>query len=380
VKKPYYIVFMKWVLLLIPVVLFVQQAGSITKIAKLNGAYEKAVRPYFSWNTWFSAEFQAEFEQYNNQNFGFRPSVVRLANQLKYSVFQELANPDLIEFENQNLISKEYIEAYLGVNRTKTQEVKQRCRKLKRMATFMEERGKVSLVIIAPDKTSFYSKVYKLPPSQEVDSTNYKTWVYYLDQFEIPYIDFRKVFLEAKDTSKYPLFTNQGIHWNTYGSQFALDSVAGYLNSQYKFNAPRMKVDSIFVSDKYRKSEYDIERSLNLIYPLPKRKIGYQSKRFTKGKKPSLLMVSDSFFFELYSSGFANRLFDDPLFYYYHKRALKFSDFEYNQDPRANSLKGILAQIDVLCLMAVDMNLKDFPWAFSARFKNHVLNDTSKSN
>jgi hypothetical protein len=264
----------------------------------------------------------------------------------------------------------------LGENRTAISQIKERCGQLKKLSNYMEQKGKASLVIIAPDKTSFYRESYQLPSAMELDSTNYKTWVYYLALYKIPYLDFRKFFLEAKDTSRYPLFTKPGIHWSTYGAQLALDSVAAYLNSEYGFNGPRMKVDSILLTDNYDEVEYDIEASLNLMLTLPKKKIGYQIKTFTSGKKPRLLMVSDSFFFQLYNSGFANDLFDDPLFYYYHIRALKYSEIDYDLDPKAFPLKGVLDQIDVVCLMTVDRNLKDFPWAFGARFESDVFGDS----
>jgi len=215
-----------------------------------------------------------------------------------------------------------------------------------------------------------------LPPESEIDSSNYKNWLYYLNLYQIPYLDFRKAFLAAKDSTSAPLFSNQGIHWSTYGAQFALDSVAAYLNSQYGFNGPRRQIDSLVLSENYDAVEYDIESSLNLLCPMPRQKLAYSSNTFTAGTKPRLLMISDSFFFQLYGSGFANQLFDDPLFYYYHIRALKYSEIDYPEDPTAKSLKQVLDYIDVVCLMAVDINLKDFPWAFGKRFEVEVLGDS----
>ena len=378
-KNVNYIALMKWVILLLPLIVFVQQLLNMPKVRMLKGAFEKHEEPFFSDSTWFSTEFQNEFENYNNQNFGYRSEFVRLANQIKYVAFGEMANPKIREFGNGNLIGAEYIDGYLGVKKTEYHEVKKRCIQLKRMSAYLSEQGKACVVVIAPDKTSYFRDVYKLPLDSEVDSNNYKIWTHFLDVYKVPYIDFRKVFLEAKDTTKYPLFTKPGIHWSTYGGQFAMDSIAGYINSTLQVNGPRMQVSSVRLSNTYTSVEYDIESSLNLMFDLPKEPIGHQIKTFSKGKKLKLLMVSDSFFYQSYNSGFAAELFDNPLFYYYNIKALKFGDPEYPREPRAKQLSDVIENTDVVCLMSVDMNLTDFPWAFSARFENEIINnDTLK--
>lgn len=374
-KKFNSIAILKAGLLLVPAYLLLQQFMGIHKVEKLKGAIKEESAPVFTIEKWFSEEFQNQFEKYNNQNFGFRSTAVRLANQFKYSFFGEFANAEVRQYGN-NLITTEYLDSYLGGNKTTISQIKERCGQLKNLADYMEKQGKASLVIIAPDKTSYYQSEYNLPPESELDSTNYKNWLYYLTKYEIPFLDFRKAFLSAKQSSSVPLFSNHGIHWNTYGAQFALDSVAAYLNSNYSFKGPRMQVDSLVYSKNYDEVEYDIESSLNLMFRLPRQKLAYQANTFTVGKRPKLLMISDSFFFQLYTSGFANKLFDDPLFYYYHIRALKYSEIDYAEDPNANSLKEILKETDVVCLMAVDINLKDFPWAFGKRFEVEVLGDS----
>jgi hypothetical protein len=375
VKKFTSIAILKAGLLLVPAYLLLQQFMGIHKVEKLKGAIKEESAPVFTIENWFSEEFQNQFEKYNNQNFGFRSTAVRLANQFKYSFFGEFTNAEVRQYGN-NLITTEYLDSYLGGNRITISQIKERCGQLKNLADYMEQQGKASLVIIAPDKTSYYQSDYNLPPESELDSNNYKNWLYYLTKYEIPFLDFRKAFLSAKQSSSVPLFSNQGIHWNTYGAQFALDSVAAYLNSNYSFKGPRMQVDSLVYSKNYDEVEYDIESSLNLMFRLPRQKLAYQANTFTVGKRPKLLMISDSFFFQLYTSGFANKLFDDPLFYYYHIRALKYSEIDYAEDPNANSLKEILKETDVVCLMAVDINLKDFPWAFGKRFEVEVLGDS----
>ncbi len=356
--------------------MFLQQWLGIHNLEKLRGGIKEEPLPLLSVENWFNGDLQNQFEKYSNQNFGFWSTFVRLANQIKYSLFDEFANGEVREFANHNLITTEYINSYLGGNRTSISQIKERCSQLKKLADYMEKQGKASLVLIAPDKTSYFQSDYNLPPESDLDSTNYKNWLYYLNLYEIPYLDFRKAFLAAKESTPAPLFSNSGIHWSTFGAQYALDSVAGFLNLNYGFEGPRMQIDSLVFKRKHDAVEYDIEASLNLMYSLPRQKLGYPISTFTKGIKPKLLMVSDSFFFQLYSSGFANSLFDDPLFYYYHIRALKYSDIDYAEDPSAISLKEILEEVDLVCLMAVDINLKDFPWAFGRRFEVEVLGDS----
>lgn len=368
------ILLFKSLLLIALSLLGIQQVFKFSEVKELTGVYEKSATPHLSMGAWFSGSFQNQFEAYSNENFGFRPSFVRFRNQTIFSLFKQSPHSNVLVYNEDNFFFKDNISEYLGSESKSSEEIEVRCQRIKKLENYLRERGKGFVMAIAPDKASYFSNEIGLKPYDEIDSSNYTKWIISLEKNNISYIDFRKQFCEAKDSSLYPLFPNYGVHWSVYGMRKSMDSIAGYMNAIYGFELPRMEVKEVDFGNYNIHSENDIEALLNLIYPLEKETLAYQSFAMSGGKRKKILVVSDSFFNEPYHSGFSNRYFETQYFFRYHAKALKFNDFNFNQDPKSHDLESLLNEVDMVLIMPTVNNLSSFPWAFTARFRNEILN------
>jgi hypothetical protein len=368
------ILLFKSLLLIALSLLGAQQVFEFSNVKELNGVYEKSGIPQISIDNWFSGSFQNQFEAYSNENFGFRPSFVRFRNQTIFSLFEQSPHTNVQVYNGDNFFFKDNISEYLGSEAKPSEEIEERCQRIKKLEIYLRERGKGFVMAIAPDKASYFSSEIGLKPYLEIDSSNYAKWIRSLERNNISYIDFRKQFYQAKDSSPYPLFPNYGVHWSVYGMRNAMDSIAGFMNTIYGFDLPRMEVNNVELGNYNIHSENDIEGLLNLIYPLKKERLAYQNFSMSTGKRKKILVVSDSFFNEPYHSGFSNRYFETQYFFRYHAKALKFGDFNFNQDPKSHDLEWLLNEVDMVLIMPTVNNLSSFPWSFSARFRNQILN------
>ena len=56
---------------------------------KLHGEYEELIRPELNKNNWMSGKFQEAFDPWLEENIGFHNGLVRINNQLDYTLFHK---------------------------------------------------------------------------------------------------------------------------------------------------------------------------------------------------------------------------------------------------------------------------------------------------
>ncbi len=370
-KRAWPKIFVILLLLLVAAIQTQQQLG-FPKVKPLQGAFADEAPPQWSIENWLSGNFQNDFEKYHKANFGYRPDLTRLHNQIHYSIYGEVFHDGISMAKDGQLIGQKYLNAWQGLNPETDIEIEQRFKTLQSFHHYLKEKGKVLLLVLAPDKVSTYPEVFGLEPNSENRRNNYHKWLQRLKEDSIPYIDFKAHYAQIGKSSRYPLFPKTGIHWSIYGMNQAMDSIAHYLRQNSSLNPPQMLVDTIYQSQDYRKVEMDLEEAINLLYPLGKEALAYQKYRMSSGEKPRILVLSDSFFYEMYGNGLAAKFFEAPFFWYYNKRALKYDWEDAPRDPNKYDLDSLINQTDVFLLMSTTINLKDFPWAFDARLRKDL--------
>ncbi len=78
----------------------IQHVTEFFSVNPLSGAVQNALPAEFSLKSWMDGTYQVQSDKYLNDGFGFRPSFVRLHNQLQFSLFS-------IPYANGVLIGKE---------------------------------------------------------------------------------------------------------------------------------------------------------------------------------------------------------------------------------------------------------------------------------
>ena len=80
----------------------------------LHGSFAIAQDTVLNADTWFEKTFQEKEETYLNENFGFRNFLVRLNNQIDFSVYDNFHVNDVFKGKNDYLFSYGFYQGYSG--------------------------------------------------------------------------------------------------------------------------------------------------------------------------------------------------------------------------------------------------------------------------
>ena len=305
--------------------------------------------PLFTNRSWRDGTFQSAYSNHINNTLGFRSDLVRLYNQADFSLFRIPHANKIVVGKKDYLIAQQYIVASLGYDFAGKAQLDRTVQLIKSLQDKMEQTAGLHLLLLfVPDKGTFYPEVIPnryLKKKQPL--TNYAYYVERCKAEGVNFIDYNAWFLKMKDTSKYILYPKTGIHWSTYGSTLAADSLMKYLRMKFGMNIPRLSIDSINVSTKAKFEDDDIGRTLNLIRPVSYPPLAYPAFHFvadTSKPKPRALFIGDSFYWQLYYPGFIANMFSNVEFWYYNKDVYPETFTTPKSTDQLNYMKDVLSQ------------------------------------
>jgi len=365
------LIFLMLVILFIPLI---QNTLKLFTVRDLKGSFKLSPDIEFISEYWFSGLFQENKEKYVNEHFGFRNTLVRTNNQVKFNLFKKTSNIETVIGRDNYLFAKAYIESYTGENFVGSEKIIATCGVIKALQDKMQEQGKIFLPVLAPNKARVLNNY--LPAGVSIKNiSNYEAMLICFKKLNVRYLDFNAYFMENYKTSPYPLHPKYGVHWSSYGHTLAADSIINYINYHYHVNTPRLDwKKNIVLSDSLRELDYDAGDGMNLfIDRMPSEKMAYPAYQYkdTANARPPLLVVGDSYNFGLEMTGIQNRIFSDYKFLYYFKELLPYSE-----DKEAFlklNLKEEIENHKVFLMIATEHNLKDFGWGFPEKTLN-ILN------
>lgn len=341
---------------------------------KLHGAYVPKEQAWFSMAGWWSGDYQLRYEEWYNENFGFRNDLVRVHNQIAYSWYgRAKANGVVIGKENY-LYELNYIRAYTGQDFIGMPQVNGVVTRIKGLQDSLAAKGKTLIICFAPGKASFFPEYIPDGYGPASDSSNYKIISKLLVENNVNVVDFNKWFMEMKGKTEYPLYPRTGIHWSRYGSTLALDSLISYIEHKRNVDLPDMIVDGTEWSDSLISPDQDIGLGMNLMWPIRGYKMGYPRVHFedTVGKaRVNLMTISDSYFWQMYELGLMPAPFAREKFYYYYKEvnepgmATQPANFELAMSDVENS--------DVVLLIATEATVWGVGWGFIEDAFDHYV-------
>lgn len=313
------------VLVLVPVI---QARYHFSKEAGLAGAFTVAPHPELTWAGLRDNSFQPAFEQYLEDRIGFRPYLIRLRNQLSFSLFRVARSSDIVVGEHDVLFQPGPIESYLGHDLLAEDEVRFRVRRLRAVQHELGQRGVQLLFVLAPSKARFQPEDLpaRLQPAPGT-VTNYDRFVREMHADSVALLDLVPVFAHWKTTKPYPLFPRGGTHWSGYGSTLAADTLLRHLEHLSGVRFPRVRtlgpLRVVRAADSLRGTDNDLGWPLNLMTlreatPLAYRRLAFDPPQAGQ-TRPSALFIGDSFGWGLILFGpYMQREFaNDTRFWYY---------------------------------------------------------------
>jgi hypothetical protein len=302
---------------------FVQELTRFYKENELKGAYIKPPKPVFSIDSIKTLTFQKQFEDYENNNFGFRPFLVRAKNSFDYLLFKELSLEDNVAGKDDFIFSRSSVERTLGISYNGKEKNEYSVSRILNMSQGLDKKGCKLLVVLAPSKESiipeYLPEQYK---NKQKVNTDYNDLATGIKKAEIPLVDLCAYFKQMKDTFAYGLFTKTGFHWSAYSSSFAQDHLLSSIEDLLGKPMPFYTRTGVEWSDTARDSDADFEDPLNLLFSLGQKKYVYPKLQMVPSSlsnyRPKVIIIGDSFFWQIKNQKILANVFSEDSKYWYY--------------------------------------------------------------
>lgn len=351
-------------ILLIMLLPLIQRKLNLISVLPLNGAIEAIENPKISLKDWFNGEYQQKKEIHLNSDFGFRNTCVRLHHQIQFDLYNKILAEDVVVGKKHYLFEQNYINAYTGADYLGADSIKHIVRSLQFISDTLSKKGKHLLLVFAAGKASYYPEYLPEGSNEEGINTNYKQYIKELKKTNLSYIDFNDYFISQKNKSKYPLYSQFGIHWSRYGAYIAADSIIKKIEQLQNITMLHLSYDTVMMNQP-TDIDYDLASGMNLLRKLKSFNMAYPkiyTKENSNAIKPKVLVVSDSYYWDMYRFGIINS-FSSQHFWYYNEAVYPESDVK---KVFVNQLK-LLNEInkhDIVIIMSTEANLRKYGWGF----------------
>ena len=339
---------------------YLQSVLNFSNVKPLQGAITMSEDTIFTFKEWFSGHYQEKKEAFLNENFGYRNIFVRLNNQLAYWMFNKAKANGIVVGKKNYLYEKPYIESYFGKNFIGEDAWKNKLNKLKFIQDSLAKLNKTVILIFSPGKASFYSEYIPDSLKSEKKVSNYDYASLLANKMGINAIYFNSYFKNQKNKSLYALYPKLGIHWSHYGAMLAADSIIKYIETKRNISMPKLYWDTIETTDKPKYTDADIADGMNLLFDIKSNILAYPKNikiKYDEGnQKPSLLVISDSYYWGICNFRFTE-CFSENKFWYYNKQVFPES---FTNELKVEELK----KIDVILIMSTESNLHSVGWDF----------------
>jgi hypothetical protein len=369
-------------IILILMVPLLQKKFHFFEETPLKGAVQKVEESYFSFNRWFSGEYQSGEEKYLNDNFGLRNFFVRLNNQLAYTFFNKAKANNVIIGKDNYLFEKNYLKAYTGQDYIGYDSIENRMAKLKEIQDYLERNNKSLLLVFAAGKGTFYPEYFPDDwKAEENRVTNFDKYLTLAKEKGINHIDFNTYFKLNKESSPYPLYPKHGIHWSHYGMCLVVDSLFSYLEKERNIKVADIVWNDVEVSEA-KKSDYDIADGMNLLFPPKKEELAYPQYKIISNEgdtKPSVIVISDSFYWGMFNEGIPARAFSDQHFWFYNRQIYPDS-YTKPLDVSEIDLSEEINNHEIFIIISTEATLPGLGWGFIENTYDLIKNGKSSDN
>ncbi len=277
----------------------IQQHSPFIFAEPLQGSIKKMVKPTLYMDNWLSGNYQDSLMKFNEQDIGLHTFLIRLHNQIAYSIFGEINVNDVEAGKDQTLFETKYIKTYLGEDFAGENVIKENVKKLVYIKRELKKRNIDLLLVLVPGKPSLLAE--SLPTKYTFSKhyrTNYDAYTEHLQKEKFDYIDFKNYFLKLNPRTPHALFTRLGTHWSLYAGTVAADSLFSCMEHVHHIDMLNYTKNGGDETTKPRDSDADMEEPMNLLFHIPSYPMYYPNISFETDpskSKPDVLIIGDSF-------------------------------------------------------------------------------------
>lgn len=352
----------------------VQAKWSVVSVAPLDGYTLPDAEADFSWEGLQTNTFQPLLERKLETNIGFRPWFVRVRNQLIYWLFYETKVDGIFLGKDNVLFQQGPIDAYFGGKFLGDEEIGFRLKRLRRVQDSLRAHGTQLLFVIAPGKARILTD--KLPDTCATRwqrRTNYTAATETMQRLGLNLLDTTPLFLQWKDTTRYPLFPRGGAHWSGYAVTFVADTLFRRIEHLTGKNLPDFTTRGATIATKshqLRFTDDDLMDLCNLVWNITPYPMAYPNVVFgsqANKHRADVLIVGDSFsqsfygFYPYYQTLLAPR----SRFWYYNE-SVSWPEETPGETRNVHelNLRDQLAGRDAVVILAMEENLNKLGFGF----------------
>lgn len=362
-----------------------QKELNIFKIKSLEGVTVKSEKPDLNFDSFSSARYQSGLEKYISENFGFREPIIRLYNQYVWTLFDKTYCDNVVIGKDKWLYNeksvKDHYEGLMTEYAKSEEELIKKfdkdVQRLKKLQALLKEHGTEIFVLMLPSKDLIYSEY--LPKNNRYQENNsVRAYDYYskaLAENGINHLNVVDYFKKIKDSVDYPLFPKAGMHWSNIACAHTSDSIIRYMEHLSGKNFPNIKVGKTYIAET-RKPDNDMEKLLNLSFPIDNNQNYYADINVipdTSAQKVKMIVMGDSFFWNMAYTLPMNDIFDYYHYWYYFNTI--YYDSEHSNVSEINLVEE-LKDADIVMISLSATQLYDINHGFiSQAFVNLSLDN-----
>lgn len=345
----------------------IQQKTEVIPVNPLVGGDDPKAYLPFTFSSWKSGEFQDRFDLGYEERIGFRPALIRMKNQFQYSLFRKANATGVVVGKDRYLFEEDYIRAYTGRDYLGEMFWKEKFRRFQAVHDTLQSLGIQLALILEPGKGSYYNE--KIPdryfsPSDSV--TNYQEIKKVVSNSSIPFLDLNSWFVQTKKVAEYPHFTRGGIHWAYSSMLLASDTILRFANGLTSRDVPEIQITKGQVSRVPRDTDNDLTEIMNLAVQPKTAKMHYPEFSFSAladSVKPKVLIISDSFYFNILNAGIPDHAFANNAFWYYSK-AIYPDTWTEPRDTSMINIREETESMDLIFIMVTERFYHRLAWNF----------------
>lgn len=214
----------------------------------VDGVENRAEFPQVTVSTLVSGQAQTDFERFVQQRLPGKPFMVRLRNEITFSMLGTVSNINYSMNRERNLFSWENVSYYLQYFAPVSEDgAAELTGKLEQLESLLEEHGKELYIFITPCKVRYTEDelpwVDKVMAPERQDG-NYERLTAALKNSDLEYFDSIAYMAEhgSEFDSRVPLFYRTGLHWSVYVGNVVGAAFGDFLEEKSGYNLPELEI------------------------------------------------------------------------------------------------------------------------------------------
>ncbi|MCW3128023.1 MAG: sugar O-acetyltransferase precursor [Bacteroidetes bacterium] len=332
-------------------------------LPRLAGDKSHLTYPHFYLKSFAAGAFQDSISQYEEERNGLRNILVRTNNEINYKLLHK-GSGMIVPGKGDYLFSEDYIQAHLGVG-ADSNKIKEGFLKFDSLYELLQSHHIKLMYVVAAGKASFdREQIEDHYLKQRQAYSNYDIIRRSLPDQPFATIDFQAYFDKIKATSPHALFPKHGLHWSTYGSSVALDSIVKKMQPMLGIRMPYISSEKDIDTIAPRRGAWDadLQECLNLLVPMYIDTLTYRDATFVEEgdgiKKPKVLIVGDSYGLSFNTTRLVQHYFDagSRVWSYLDRQNTLSPEPEWTPKLSSLNLKEEILKYDIVIFVSTEIN------------------------